>query len=315
MNPDQIKAQTTVRVSIANSLKAREDEARQLRATVALLKEEGTLLEKQANARNATSGGGRRGPTPTDINSNRQVGLFSGSDLARTKRILQERKQAEIDATSERIQAELDLEASAIEWVAKMREDAIAHGLQQRREEADAQAAIMQQTRDETVASVTSAASTVAGLTQSLVADLVSGQEQALERFGLSVMAQAGQVLVGEGIKLAGAATTSALTGLLPLAAVQGAGSAGLIAAGVGLGGTAVGLGGLLGGGAQSAPTSAPRLTTGGSGGGTSSGGGNTVVQITYAGASGPTADHAAVAATDALRRADRRRIRAVERV
>jgi hypothetical protein len=144
----------------------------------------------------------------------------------------------------------------------------------------------------------------VAGASQQLISDLISGQEQALERFGLSIMAQAGQALVSYGIQALGAAAFSATTGNLPMAAQQAATGAGLVAAGVGLGGVSAGLGNLMGGGGgqreQRLPGSmaAPQQT--GNGGGT-------VIQITYAGASGPTADQGGRAVVEGLARAQRR--------
>jgi hypothetical protein len=293
---------------------ARANEAAQLRKTNILIAERISLQAQQRQARSAPSGGGRSTSAPRTVGSSFDADMdLMATDYAIKTReeALQHKRDTEEEATRiAQEQAEIRMQNAQMEWEHRLR-------LMDLEDQAQAEAQAKFEAYTQAQASTAmAAASTVAGLTQSLVADLVSGQEQALERFGLSVMAQAGQVLVGEGIKLVGLATTSMLTpGGQPLAVAQFAGSAALIGAGVGLGGTAQGLGGLLGGGAQSAPTSAPRLTTGGSGGGTSSGGGNTVVQITYAGASGPTADHAAVAATDALRRADRRRIRAVERV
>jgi hypothetical protein len=141
----------------------------------------------------------------------------------------------------------------------------------------------------------------LAGIGQNLVADLIMQREHAFERAALTIAAEAGQVLIGEGTKLAGVAVVSALTGNLPAAAAQGAGSAGLIAAGVGLGGAAMGIGGLLGGGSGGsalATTQGPQAPRQGVGSGGQQGGGN--VTIIYGGASGPSADMGAQNVTTA---------------
>lgn len=145
----------------------------------------------------------------------------------------------------------------------------------------------LEKQQQEMVAGITEQyAGRLAGIGQNLVADLVAQREHAFERAALTIAAEAGQVLIGEGVKLAGFAVTSALTGNLPVAAAQGAGSAGLIAAGVGLGGAAMGLGGLLAP-PDVLPPEPPRQTGSGAGGGI--GGGN--ITVVYGGASGPSAD------------------------
>jgi hypothetical protein len=86
---------------------------------------------------------------------------------------------------------------------------------------------------------------------QQLTADLITGQDKALEHFAANVMAQAGQSLIASGVKLAGEAAVSAFTpGLQPVAAAQGATAAALIGTGIGLGGASVGIEHLLAGGA-----------------------------------------------------------------
>jgi hypothetical protein len=153
--------------------------------------------------------------------------------------------------------------------------------------------------------------SAAAGLT-TLTAELISGQEDALARFGLSIMAQAGQSLIASGTKLGGEAVVSSLTpGLQGLAVAQGTAAAGLIGSGVALGGVAGGLSGLLGGGgggggartaaAPRVADEAPRFASRGGGG--SAGGGPTFITV-YGGVSGPTADQGARASVDAWRRA-----------
>jgi hypothetical protein len=70
----------------------------------------------------------------------------------------------------------------------------------------------------------------------------IKGEENAEALMAASLMRTAGNALIGHGINLAGAAVVSAGTGLLPLAATQAAGAAGLIAGGVALGATATGI-------------------------------------------------------------------------
>lgn len=155
----------------------------------------------------------------------------------------------------------------------------------------------------------------VAG-TQQVVSDLITGQEHVAERFAVLVMGQAGQSLIGSGIKLLGEAAVSAfIPGAQGLAVAQGTTGLGLIAAGIGLGGTAAAIGHVAAGGTigKALPESAAAKTsTGvnrGSGSSTSQGPSSLNVTVIYAGASGPTAEHGARAVASAMRRADRRGI------
>lgn len=132
----------------------------------------------------------------------------------------------------------------------------------------------------------------VAGATDNLVEDWVTGQEKMFERFASSVMKQAGQSLIGSGTKLAGEAIVSLFTpGLQPLAAAQGAAAAGLIGTGIGLGGVATGIMHVAGGGAlfKSMPDKASERDRGASprSSSDSSSGGPLVVNISY-GVGGP---------------------------
>lgn len=153
----------------------------------------------------------------------------------------------------------------------------------------------------------------IAGASQQLVADLITGQDHALEHFATSIMAQAGQSLIASGVKLAGEATVSAFTpGLQPLAIAQGSAAAGLFAGGLALGGLAVGAEHVMAGGSigQKLPDQKSG-TPAGFGGRSSSGGnqgsGGVNVSIYYNGASGPSADDGARAVTMALTLAQRR--------
>jgi hypothetical protein len=137
----------------------------------------------------------------------------------------------------------------------------------------------------------TQAVGIVAGASTQLVSDMISGQEHALERFGLSIMAQAGQALVSYGIQAIGRGVLEASSPLTaPLAPASFAAGAGLVTAGVGLGGVAGGLGNLMGSGGGDGeskrttrdPGASPRRGTGGTGGG-----GPIVLNLTY-GAAGP---------------------------
>ena len=152
----------------------------------------------------------------------------------------------------------------------------------------------------------------IAGASQQLVADLITGQDHALEHFATSIMAQAGQSLIASSVKLAGEATVSAFTpGLQPLAIAQGSAAAGLFAGGLALGGLAVGAEHVMAGGSigQKLPDQKSG-TPAGFGGRSSSGGGQgsgVNVSIYYNGASGPSADDGARAVTMALTLAQRR--------
>lgn len=134
-----------------------------------------------------------------------------------------------------------------------------------------------------------------------LVADLVSGQEKALETFGVSIMAQAGQALVSYGTQALGAAALSLSVGNLPGAALQAATGAGLIAGGTALGGVAASIGA---GFKQSEKNTAGSMTTPRSSSSSGpQGGGGTSYTIIYS----PTRDQAASAVAVAGTTADAR--------
>lgn len=231
------------------------------------------------------------------------------SIFAQGAKMLDERKTAEADAAIEsvRIEAErqnlLDIEVQrGIDYRARAEE---ATRAAQRQSEDDAFEARKQATKEfnEAVAGYAQqSASIVAGASQQLVADLIGHQEHALERFGITIMAQAGQSLISNGIQLIGEATKSALTGDLPLAALQGAGAAGLIGAGVGLGGAAAGISSLMGAESGGAARGAsPRTSTG------TTGAAAGPTQITYIFA--PSRDEGAAAVAIAGRTADSRQL------
>lgn len=147
----------------------------------------------------------------------------------------------------------------------------------------------------------------VASAGTQLVADLVGQQEQALERFGIAVMAQAGQALVSYGAQAIGRGILEMSSpATAPLAAASFAAGGVLLGAGIGLGGVAGGLGTLMGGSSGSSGPSERGVSSGFSGGATG-GSGGTNITIVYGGASGPTADHAARAVSDSVTRAGAR--------
>lgn len=145
-------------------------------------------------------------------------------------------------------------------------------------------------------------ASIVASASTQLVSDLISGQEKALENFGLSIMAQAGQALVSYGVQAIGQGVLLATNPLTAaIAPASFAAGAGLIAAGVGLGGVAGGVGALMG---KSDKDAAGSVTTPRSSSSTSHhGGGGTSYTIIYS----PTRDQAASAVAVAGTTADAR--------
>lgn len=137
----------------------------------------------------------------------------------------------------------------------------------------------------------------VIGAGQTLIDDLITGQEKALERFAVAVMRQAGTFMLGKGLELGAQATFNVLSGnpvLMAQAPAQFAGAAALVGGGVALGAVATGVehvainGGQVGQSAQpgggagdraiSTPMGAGRISTGGTG--DRDGGG--MEQVTY---------------------------------
>jgi hypothetical protein len=128
-------------------------------------------------------------------------------------------------------------------------------------------------------------------------------------------MRQAGSALISHGINLSGAAVVSTLTGNLPLAGAQAAGAAGLIGAGLALGGIGTGIEHSLAGGQIGKPIadkgSAPErgVNQGRAGGGRGGSGGGQVVFINNYGVYGPSAEDSAREQTRMARTARRRGI------
>jgi hypothetical protein len=168
-----------------------------------------------------------------------------------------------------------------------------------------------QERHQQTAALAMQGASIVAGVSTQLIADLIAGQEYALERAGIALMAQAGQALVGQGITLLGQSVVEAMGPAFAKAPITAAAGIGLIGAGVGLGGVAAGIGGLMGGAgnAQAGGLSLGSPALGGAVGGQTAAA--TTINIVYAGASGPTAEQGAAAVTSAMQRSNRRNLTA----
>lgn len=157
----------------------------------------------------------------------------------------------------------------------------------------------------------------IVGSTQDYIDARIKGEKDAEEAFAASIMRQAGQALVAKGVELGGIALVSLLSGNVAIAAAQGAGSAALITAGVGLGAQATSIMHTAAGGKVGQPL--PTQST--SGGGTdigararparpgTAGAGGTNLTIIYGGLSGPSADDGARALGKGLERARRRGI------
>lgn len=141
----------------------------------------------------------------------------------------------------------------------------------------------------------------MASASTQLLADLIGGQEKALERFGISIMAQAGQALVSYGVQGIGSGVLQTSLGN-PAGLGQIAVGTGLVAAGVGLGGVAGGLSGLMGG-----STETQRPLPGAMASPIGQQGGGTSFTIVYGGLSGPTAEQGAEALVGGQRLAERR--------
>lgn len=137
----------------------------------------------------------------------------------------------------------------------------------------------------------------------------ITGEKNAEAAMVAAISRVAGQHLIGHGINLAGAAVVSAATGLLPLAAIQGAEALGLIAAGVGLGGVATGISHVSGGGKIGSPLTEQGVNKG-SGRNTRTGqdanSGEVYIFNNY-GVSGPLADDQVRALERTQARANRR--------
>lgn len=300
---DQLRRRAEIRGTTAEQAQMMRAEAQQLDEQVKLLAQKLTLMAEIRN----------QGGTPTTTTA-AEPETYVDTDAG----------MAAIDLNARRAAKRKKAWAAADEAVSeetRRREESDAeHQLQIWEDQADAKAAIDQRKKDDEkrvldemaaahdayygrlASYAQQSAGIIAGTSQQLIADLISGQEYALERFGISVMAQAGQALVGNGIQLLGEAVVSAGKGLFPIAAGQAALGGALITTGVGLGGVAGGLSGLMGAESGGAARGAsPRTSTGA----TSVQGGPT--QITYIFT--PSRDEGAAAVAIAGRTADNRQL------
>jgi hypothetical protein len=139
----------------------------------------------------------------------------------------------------------------------------------------------------------------------------VAGQEKAFEAFVASASAAIGGFITLKGGELLAVGITSTLAGNVPMGAAQIAGGIGLVAAGAAVqaGGPAAveRLMGQAGGSAASGEAARTRGAGGGSRASSGASGGGTVINISYNGISGPSADDGARALTRATRRAQNR--------
>jgi hypothetical protein len=139
----------------------------------------------------------------------------------------------------------------------------------------------------------------------------IAGQEKAFEAFVASASAAIGGFITLKGGELLAVGITSTLAGNVPMGAAQIAGGIGLVAAGAAVqaGGPAAveRLMGQAGGSAASGEAARTRGTGGGSRASSGGGSGGTVINISYNGISGPSADDGARALTRATRRAHNR--------
>ena len=135
----------------------------------------------------------------------------------------------------------------------------------------------------------------------------IEGEKHAEEAFAASVMAQAGQALVGYGTQLGGKAIMDAFIAP-PLAAAEGAAAIGLISAGValGAGGTAI-QHSVAGANATDKTASRDRGAAPRSSGGSSGSGGPLVINVSY-GVGGPLPEDTAREIARVMRTGDRRR-------
>lgn len=265
---DQLLRRAQIRGVTAEQAAFARTEAEQLDEQRKLLIEKLTLMAQIAAKSAPSTGGARTASAAVNVGQITQT----PSIFAQGAAMLKQRADAEADAAidSVRIEAErqhlvdievqrgLDYRAAAEEAtrLASIQADDAAYARRLASTEAfySGASAIAQQS-----------AGVIAGTSTQLIADLISGQEKALEHFGVSVMAQAGQALVGYGVQAIGRGVLELSNPLTaPLAPVSFAAGGGLIAAGVGLGGVAGGLSGLMGAGSGGAARGAsPRTSTG----------------------------------------------------
>lgn len=208
-------------------------------------------------------------------------GDFAASEKARDEDLANAQEWADKHAAIDREMKLAQVKASA---------DAYADELRMVREHDKLVEEERQRSIDAQNASLAAGMATSIGIatsaTQQYLDDLITGQDHATEHLIANISRQAGQALIGHGTDLAGQAVVSALTpGLQPLAAAQAAGAAGLITAGVALGGLATGIEHVAAGGqigqALPAPRSPSSAAASRASGGGSAGGGSLTINVT----------------------------------
>ncbi len=208
-------------------------------------------------------------------------------------------------------QAEIDGAVAKEQRLAAIEKGAAAERASQREIDNERRRASEERLHQDVAGYATQGAGIVAGASQQLIADLITGQEHAAERFGLSIMQQAGQALVSYGTQAIGRGileASSPLTAVLAPASF-GAGAL-LIGAGVGLGGAAAGLGSNLSASSSSSARTSPGTSTragSGSSGAASGAPSTTVINVTYGAAQGKVAEDVARETANAVRRDKRR--------
>lgn len=220
--------------------------------------------------------------------------------------------QADIDrwATGAKAQSEYErikTEVTAEEYAAR---DAI------RKEDAAKEKALQEQRMTMLQGYVEGITSTMVAGTQTFIDDVITGQEHATERFISFIMKQAGQSLIGSGIKLMGEGIANTALGN-PMGIGQTVIATSLIGSGVALGGIATGITHAAAGGEFGKPPPANSTSGGGADMAArarparpgTAGAGGTNLTIIYGGLSGPSADDGARALGKGLERARRRGI------
>jgi hypothetical protein len=227
------------------------------------------------------------------------------------RKAIEERRQLALDALKARYDEEDRLAREAARESERIAKEAEREKIRIAKEAAAERKRVAREEAQATAETAKLATGIVAGASQQLIADLVSGQEHAAERFGLAIMQQAGQALVSYGIQALGKGILYAADPLTaPLAPSQFAAAAILTPAGVALGGVAAGIGANLGGGGGGGREA---RTSSGAGSGrsspsTSSGGPSTKeFNFYYGGPNGRVAEDVARDVLDAERRNGRR--------
>lgn len=304
-----IEREETAKTAAANLRTYNAELDTQRQALADLIKANDELERKRGRA--AGGGGGARGPSGPTF-AEQQIAM-----MAEEEQQLRGVRQASLDrqregeqaasaARAAQIQADLDMEEQAINWLADLRKRASDEYLAQKKAESEA-----------LKADAMAVTGFLVGVTQDYVDARIRGEEDAEAAMAAAIMRQAGQALisygtqaVGQGVLLATNPVTAAL------APASFAAGAGLIAGGIALGGAATGVMHAAAGGTIGRPIASANSTTDGGGDmaararparATPGGSGGTHLTIVYGGLSGPSADDGARALRAGLDRARRR--------